>query len=321
MNILITGGLGYIGGRIADYFKNKKPGIGIFLTTRDKGKELPQWTGDFSVLQMDIVDEESISRCLDDSKPDIIIHLAALNQIDSMRNPELALKINTKGTQKLLKYAYQKQVERFIYFSTFHVYGKNIRPVITEHTSTNPSHPYAVTHLAAEEAVALYRDKGMNTLVFRLSNSYGYPMDKSINQWELVVNDLCRQAVVTNKIILRSSGRQHRDFIALGDVARAVYRFIFVAPDKWADGLYNLGAGQSMSILEVARKISDIYEKRYNGGAIKIQIESEDNNLNAKPFVYCVDKIKNTGFRLEGNMEVEIAKTMSVCEEFLKERV
>jgi UDP-glucose 4-epimerase len=145
---------------------------------------------------MDLLDEDSIANCLENKDIDVIIHLAALNEIDSMKDPALALEVNTQGTYKLLNIANAHNVNRFIYFSTFHVYGETSSSVITEETPTRPFHPYAITHRAAEDIVSFFNHyHKMKTLIFRLSNGYGYSMYKDIDRWTLVFNDLCRQAV------------------------------------------------------------------------------------------------------------------------------
>lgn len=320
MNILITGGLGYIGGRIANYLKDKVPDTHIFLTTRERNRRLPSWTDKFTVLQMNLLDEDSIADCLKDKDIDIIIHLAALNEIDSMKDPALALEVNTKGTYKLLSIANEKKLSRFVYFSTFHVYGETLNSVITEETPTRPFHPYAITHRAAEDFVTFFnRYHKMKTLIFRLSNGYGYPMDMDINRWTLVFNDLCRQVVTSGRIILKSSGKQHRDFISLHDVARAVWHFLFAVPDRWGDGLYNLGGNCSMSILDVAEKISDSYRTKYKKEILEIKTGQNDSgSIIPKPVKYSIEKIAKTGFTLKGAVISEIERTMDVCEGFIK---
>lgn len=318
MNILITGGLGYVGGRVANYLKDKELHTHIFLTTRNKNRKLPQWTERFTILEMNILDKSSISNCLRDRDINIIIHLAALNEIDSMKNPKMALEVNTKGTYRLLNLAYKKGIKNFIYFSTFHVYGDVLESVITEETPTRPFHPYAITHRAAEDFANYFKHYyRMKTLIFRLSNGYGYPMHKEVNRWTLVFNDLCKQAVTEGKILLRSSGKQYRDFISLHDVARAVHHFVFIIPDRWGDGLYNLGGNCSMSILEVAQKISDMYRLKYKK-EIRIKMKQDDNNLIvSKPVKYDIEKLMGTGFTLKGDTFYEIDKTMDLCKEFI----
>ena len=318
MNILITGGLGYVGGRVANYLKEKEPHTHILLTTRNKNRKLPQWTERFTILEMNILDESSISNCLRDKDINIIIHLAVLNEIDSIKDPKLALEVNTKGTYRLLDLANKTGIKNFIYFSTFHVYGDVLESVITEETPTRPFHPYAISHRAAEDFVNYFKHYyGMKTLIFRLSNGYGYPMHKEVNRWTLVFNDLCKQAVTEGKILLRSSGRQYRDFILLHDVARAVHYFIFNIPNRWGNGLYNLGGNCSMSVLEVAQKISDVYRLKYKKG-IKIKKKQDDSSsIVSKPVKYDIEKLVRTGFTLKGDMFYEIDKTMDLCKEFV----
>lgn len=317
INILITGGLGYIGGRVASYLKRKEPDVYISLTTRKKNENLPNWTRQINVIQMDINDEKSIENTLKSINVDIIIHLAALNEIDSMKDPKLALEVNTYGTYKLLNLARINNVSKFIYFSTFHVYGSTSDSVITEDTATRPFHPYAITHRAAEDLVTFFSHyHDMKTLILRLSNCYGYPMDININRWTLVFNDLCRQAVTSGRIVLKSSGKQHRDFISLHDIARALYHFLFVIPNDWGDGLYNLGGNCSMSILDVAKKVSEVYKIKYGKEIIAIEKKIEGNMNNVTPFKFNIDKLRKTGFVIEGNMETEISNTMVLCEEF-----
>ena len=320
MSILITGGLGYIGGRVASYLKKRTPESRIFLTTRDKNRKLPPWTDKFTVLQMDILDEDSIADCLKDKDIDVIIHLAALNEVDSMKDLKLALEVNTQGTYKLLNVANEKKINRFVYFSTFHVYRETSGSVITEETPTRPFHPYAITHRAAEDFVTFFNHyHKMKTLIFRLSNGYGYPMDVDINRWTLVFNDLCRQVITSGRIVLKSSGKQHRDFISLHDVARAVYHFLFAVPDRWGDGLYNLGGNCSMSILDVAETISDVYKTKYKKEILEIKTRQDDSgSITLEPVKYRIEKIAKTGFTLKGDIISEIKRTMDMCEGFVK---
>ncbi|MBT3515338.1 MAG: SDR family oxidoreductase, partial [Nitrospina sp.] len=262
LKILITGGLGYLGGRIADSLKRNHPESTIILGTSRKISEAPNWAKAFQIVPLNILDPASIKNAVSN---DIhaIIHLAALNEHDSFNNIESAWKTNTLGTQALLSAASQKQILKFIYFSTFHVYG-DCKGEITENSPTRPYHPYAATHRAAEDMVRFYQHyKNMNTLTLRLSNGFGYPMDSEVNRWTLIFNDLCRQAMTSRKMVIKSSGKQHRDFIALHDVSTAVDHFLFENLEKWDDGLFNLGGDCSFSILEVAKVIATVYEKKY----------------------------------------------------------
>jgi UDP-glucose 4-epimerase len=314
LKILITGGLGYLGGRIADSLKKNHPESTIILGTSRKILEAPNWAKAFQIVPLNILDPASIEKAVSNDIH-VIIHLAALNEHDSFDNIESAWKTNTLGTQALLSTANQKQILKFIYFSTLHVYG-DCKGEITEDSPTRPHHPYAATHRAAEDMVRFYQHyKNMDTLTLRLSNGFGYPMGSEINRWTLIFNDLCRQAMTSGEMVIKSSGKQHRDFIALHDVAAAVDHFLFKNSEKWDDGLFNLGGDCSFSILEVAKTIATVYEKKY-GKPVPIKIAGTENGERYNPVHFNIDKLKKTGFHLTGNMEKEIEQTLSLCEKF-----
>ena len=314
MNILITGGTGYLGGRIANHLKTALPDAKICLTVLDASQPRAPWTADFDILQMDVLNVKSIAECFEDRNFDAIVHLAAVNEIDSMKNPQLAIDVNAQGVFNLLRIASDSSVKKFIYFSTFHVYGDTAPGVITEDSPTRPYHPYAITHRAAEDYVSYFaRYHGMQTVVLRLSNGYGYPMDVSVDRWMLVFNDLCRQAVTTGEIVLTSSGRQHRDFIALSDVARGTAHFLNTE-DNWARGLYNLGGNCSMSILQVAQKTADVYAEMFGQSPPAIRTAKDSGARDDNPPVrYDISKLMATGFTITGDMDAEIRGTLKLC--------
>ena len=153
--ILITGGLVYLGGRIADSLKRNHPKSTIVLGTSRQISEVPDWAKPFQIVQLNILDPASIGKVVS-SDFHAIIHLAALNEHDSFNDIKLAWETNSLGTQSLLSVASQKQVPKFVYFSTFHVYGGH-QQTITEESPTRPHHPYAATHRAAEDMVRFYQ--------------------------------------------------------------------------------------------------------------------------------------------------------------------
>jgi UDP-glucose 4-epimerase len=282
------------------------------LLTRHSLKEIPTWAQGLEVAQGDVARPDTLLPVLRDTNT--IIHLAALNEVDSQRNPRLALEVNGGGTENLLAAAQAAGVRRFIYFSTFHVYGPWATGLITEETPTRPVHPYAITHRLAEDFVNRRRHLNqMQTLILRLSNGYGYPMDSSVDRWTLVFNDLCRQAIMNGRIALRSSGKQQRDFIALGDVARAVEFFLHQPHDSWQDGLFNLGSGRSLSILQAAELIADEFERRY-GRKAGIEVGPDDAASSLSEVRYGIGKLLATGFMPRDEMSAEIQGTFEICE-------
>jgi UDP-glucose 4-epimerase len=315
--ILITGGLGYVGGRIADHLAQKRPEARIVLTSSRRDSEHADWTRAFSVMNLDLGDPDSIRSCVKAAKVDTIIHLGALNARQSLADPLKAYRINQVGTWHLADAAQSFGVERLVYFSTFHVYGTTQDGLaITEESPTRCAHPYAATHRAAEDVLSFFhRYHGLKTLVLRLSNGYGYPMDARVNAWDLVVNDLCGQAVSSASMRLETAGRQQRDFIALSDVARAVEFMLYERRESWGDGLYNLGQGSAISILDMAHRVADCYERRYGKRPELTTGQAQGGNEVAVN--YAVDKLNALGFRACADMDAEISGTLAICETML----
>jgi UDP-glucose 4-epimerase len=250
--VLITGGLGFVGGRLA---RQLSPVYEVYVTSRR------QTTAD--VLKL-----HGIAGCLPHDlllnassfpdEVDIVIHLAALNEIDCVKHPSEAIDVNVNQSRIILEHAIKKQVSRFIYFSTVHVYGSPLRGNIDEDALTRPTHPYSITHRAAEDYVNSAHDKGqIEGLIVRLSNSFGAPVLPDVNRWTLLVNDLCRQAATSRQLKLLSNGCQYRDFITLSDVEQAVLHLVS-APLR-GENIINLSAAKSLTVLEMAKLVADCY--------------------------------------------------------------
>ena len=115
LKILITGGLGYLGGRIAESLKRNHPKSTIVLGTSRQISEVPDWAKPFQIVQLNILDPVTIEKAVSNDFH-AIIHLAALNEHDSFSNTKLAWETNVLGTQSLLSRASQKEIHKFIYF-------------------------------------------------------------------------------------------------------------------------------------------------------------------------------------------------------------
>lgn len=316
--LLLTGGLGYLGGRVATHLAAEAPELFLRLMTRRDREAAPEWARPMDVVTADILDKQSLNIALDGI--DTVIHLAAVNEIDSQSDPDLALEVNGRATYRLLQACQAKGISKFIYFSTFHVYGPGAKQPITEETPTRPVHPYAITHHLAEDYVNWHRHShGMDAVIIRLSNGYGYPADPGVQRWTLVFNDLCRQAVEKEEIRLRSGGTQQRDFIPLHDVVRGVRHFLNLPTSSWRDGLFNLGGDCSMSILEVAERVAREYQSCY-GKEIPVITPGSDPQPGGQ-VTFSIDKLKQTGFSLQGDIGNEIRGTFKVCEQLVREQV
>ena len=308
--VLITGGFGYVGGRIAEYLSRDND-LHLSIGTRRDEIVVPDWLKNNDVVQMDLASKKSLEDACSGVR--YVIHLAGLNEIDSLNDPEKALLINGGGTLRLLRTAQNAGVERFIYFSTAHVYGAPLEGIITEETVPKPVHPYAITHRVAEDFVlATHKNEDLIGIVFRLSNSFGSPNSPYADRWTLIVNDLCRQAVRSGRLILRSTGLQKRDFITLEDVGKAVLHFLGLKRSECGDGLFNLGGDSSMRIVDLAQLVSlrcmDVIG--FSPGILCPKpVKGEVSN----DLTYNIEKAKATGFVLSGDINKEIDSMLSFC--------
>jgi UDP-glucose 4-epimerase len=306
--ILITGGLGYLGGRIAVELAENSDAI-VRLGTRKQALQQP-WLPQAEVVTMNMLDSSSLQEAVNDVQ--VVVHMAAMNEHACLANPSDAILVNVKGTYDLLRAAVEAGVERFVYFSTAHVYGSPLVGSISEVTLPKPVHPYAITHHAAEGFVlAAHHKKELDGLVIRLSNGFGAPTHADVDRWTLLVNDLSCQAVYTGKIVLQSHGLQRRDFITLEDVGRAVNHVLKFTREQCSDGLFNLGGGMSLSIWEMTERIAKRCQIVLGLSPEIIRpIMLDNERVSGKPFIYESNKIKQTGFRLEKQVDAAIDETL-----------
>lgn len=248
LKILITGGLGFVGGRLAYHLLQQ--GHKIVIGSRNK-KILPGLLNRAEIVKINYEKQEILENLCCDI--DVIIHAAGMNSQACVENSAAALKFNGEMTSRLVRAANLAGVSRFIYLSTAHVYSSPLTGTISEKTLTENPHPYATSNLVGENSVISICSLGKTEgIVFRLSNSFGYPVVKDSNCWSLLINDLCRQAVEIGKLTLRASELEERDFIGLSDVCNIIEYFVIDQSVDMRSGVFNIGSGVSYSILEVA---------------------------------------------------------------------
>lgn len=303
--LLLTGGFGYLGGRIARTLVAE--GFDVLVGTRRRDALPPVWLPHVRPVHLDWQDDSSLRLAC--TGVSAVIHLAAMNEIDSAKDAVAALHANGVNSLRLLDASIAETVTKFVYFSTAHVYGAPLRGNIDEQSVPRPQNPYAITHKVAEDFVLASHDKrDVHGLVFRLSNGFGAPATHEVNRWTLLVNDLCRQAAVSGAIRLHTAGTQLRDFITLEDVARAVVHGLHLDQDSLGDGLFNLGKGSALSIFDMAMIVAGRW-KAVTGNELPIS-RPEPVNSEVEPLIYSCEKFRRTGFSLVDRVSEEIDATI-----------
>jgi len=310
--VLVTGASGYLGGNIAQFLADR--GFQVRISDRFIPDELEEWAARFERHLADVCKPEELRGICDGI--DVIIHCAALNEVFCTKESLQALLVSGYGTRNLLAEAVEAEVKRFVYFSTFHVYGRPTVPVITEETVPHPTHDYAITHRVAEMYCEQFAQRhDIKCIIPRFSNGYGAAIHKVVKRWTLVHNDFCKRAHDEGRIVLKSKGTQKRDFIAISDILQAVALMVEIPEEKFQDLIYNVGAESPMSIREVADLVAQVYEKRYGK---PLKIEYAPNLLPADitiDFSFNIDRIKALGYAPEADMHEEVDRIFQLLDD------
>jgi len=253
MRVLITGGFGYLGGRIAQSLVDQE--FQVVLGTR-REQSVPGWLPKAEVVRLDWGDQSNLKNCC--KNIDVVIHAAGMNAQECAEDPVAALEFNGVATGKLVQASVSAGVTKFIHLSTVHVYSSPLAGKIDEESCLTNRHPYATSHAAGENAV-LYQSAvsdGFTGIVIRLSNGIGAPTHKGANCWMLAVNDFCRQVVEDEKIVVNSLGEVERDFVAISLLCKSIFKII--ENTEMGGGIINVASSNTVSL----QVITDIIKER-----------------------------------------------------------
>ena len=313
--VLITGGSGYLGGRIAEYLR--KSGYSVRIgTSRDK-IEPDEFHSSYEIVKLNLLDSKSLEAAC--TNVSIVIHLAAMNAQLCAQEPKKASQINIDGTSNLINAAIKENVDKFIYFSTAHVYGSPLEGNIIEDIQPSPQHPYASTHYFAEEYVVnAAENKLIDGVVLRLSNAIGTPLHKNVNCWMLVSNDLCRQVITKKIMTIRSNAFLERDFISISEVCRVVENINNNLSLK--NGIFNLSSGSSLTLMNLAKLISKrSIEILKFSPIIKLTSNENTSPIKEKSLYISNNKLEQSGIKINQEISYEIDNLLINCKNWFQE--
>ena len=273
MNILLTGGAGYIGSHTALSLIEKGNSVSIIdnLTTGDK-KLIPNKA---KYYKCDIADQKLIQKIISDNNFNLVIHFAGLTRVDeSIRYPDKYDYNNFEKSKIFFESCINNKIKNIIFSSTASVYGDNNSSYIKETENLNPMNPYAKSKLKIEEyLIQKAKEKKISYIILRYFNVAGADIKNrsgliSKNSSNLV-KVLCE--VATNKrdkIIINGNdyktkdGTAIRDFIHVSDIADMHYLVAkFMLKETFSD-VYNCGYGSGYSVKEVIKEMEKILTKK-----------------------------------------------------------
>ncbi len=259
MNILVTGGAGFIGANFVYYLLEKHPDDRVVcfdaltyagnLSTLAKALKNPN----FHFVKGDIADRETVSTLFDQEKFDIVVNFAAESHVDrSIEDPELFLRTNILGTQVLMDAARKYDVKRFHQVSTDEVYGdlplERTDLFFTEETPIHTSSPYSASKASADLLVLAYhRTFGFPATISRCSNNYGpyhFP--------EKLIPLMISRALADQTLPVYGKGDNIRDWLYVEDHCSAID--LIIRKGRVGE-VYNVGGHNERTNLEVVRTI------------------------------------------------------------------
>ncbi len=256
-NVLITGGLGFLGSNLALSLIE----FGANITVIDNlnqlyGGNVFNLKGSENKIKIVINDVRNIEIMTPlIEKTDIIFHLAAqVSYIDSLNMPYEDLDLNAKSTLNILECCRKYNSKSKIIFSSSRmVYGKVDQPLITENTSTNPLSLYGIHKLTAEKYLQMYyKDFGIASTILRITNPYGPRQQIKHSKYSLV-GWFIRQAMEGRVIKIFGDGLQLRDYIFVDDIVNAMLRCA-EAPDAVGE-IINVGSGESTRFCDMVSAV------------------------------------------------------------------
>jgi UDP-glucose 4-epimerase len=249
MRVLVTGGAGFIGSHVADAFLARGDRVTV-LDDLSRGQEA-RLAAEAALLKLSLREARAVADLIEQTEPDLICHLAA--QIDvraSVLDPAEDARANVVGTVNLIEAARASGARIVFASSGGALYGRDAAVPSPEDAPTLPESPYGVAKLCAEHYIGLYnRLHGSRHSVLRLANVYGPRQDPAGEAGVIAI--FCSRMLAGQAPVIYGDGSQTRDYVYVGDVARA----FTAAADHASPGTWNIGTGRETSVLELAEAI------------------------------------------------------------------
>ena len=250
MKVLVTGGSGFVGSFVArELVKAGKEVLDFDLVAPEQGIS--------EFVKGDILNFGQVLKVLEGV--DVVCHVAAIGDVyRAEENPRLATEVNVVGTVNLLEAARIRGIKRFIYTSTWEVYGDVEDQLLTEESANRPHHPYNTTKYCGDLMVQCYsRFYGILAVILRIGTAYGVGMrDKAVIP--LFIN----KALKGESITLHGTGQQGRQFVHARDLGKVFVKLV----DSSVTGIFNLAGNElitvKMIVEMVKRKVPSVKIKK-----------------------------------------------------------
>lgn len=254
MKILITGGLGFQGSHLTEYFISKGHDVTVLNTFSERARNFLNLLEEKPrIVWGSVTDWELVRKSV--REHDVVLHLAAYVNVDeSIKNPRFFVDVNIGGTVNILEAAKESE-NRLIYASTCEVYGVVPgREVINEEAELRPHSPYAASKAAADRiCFSYFKSYGLNVVIVRPFNIFG-PRQKE-GEFGALIPILVKKALDGGNLTVFGSGTQTRDYMYIDDLLSA-YGLVLEAKNT-AGEIFNFGTSQETAVKDIVEYIAE----------------------------------------------------------------
>lgn len=244
MKILVTGGSGFVGRNLIPRLWDSHEIINLDIA----GMDDPLFNSKVTTVLADMTDFSSLQKALGEHMKgvDVVVHLAALSrEAQSNTMPDDYFKVNVGGTYNLLRLAKANNIKKFVFASSFLIYGNHATDRITEQHTPQPSTVYAATKVAGEALVRSFGTQyGFDYVILRKGNIYGHK-----DTHKRIIDIMIDRAKKGEDVVL--FGDKTLDFVHIDDAVKAYLAAIGLQ----GSGTFNVGSGKGMRLEDMANMI------------------------------------------------------------------
>ncbi|MGA2220395.1 MAG: GDP-mannose 4,6-dehydratase [Verrucomicrobiia bacterium] len=263
MNVLVTGGAGFIGSHLVEQLIERGHRLSVIDDFNDfydpavKRRNVQAFTERAQVVEADIRDAARLREIFASNRFDAIFHLAARAGVrPSLAQPQLYTQVNIVGTQNLLELAREFGVKKFVFASSSSVYGVNQKvPFSEDDPIFRPISPYAATKLAGEALCHVYHHLyGLDVVCLRFFTVYG-PRQRP----DLAIHKFTKAISRGQPIDIYGDGTTARDYTYIDDILQGVLACL---DKEFGFEIINLGESRTVKLLELVGLIEKALGKR-----------------------------------------------------------